>query len=84
VGQDTSDEWLTSATSTFVVEDEDIRDDLTACGRAVDGKCGFVGGPSRASHAQALRKSEESGIQGHNKRLQITGAIKEKGKELCK
>ena len=79
-----ADEWLTSATSTFVVEDEDIRDDLTACGRAVDGKCGFVGGPCRASLAQALGKSEESGIQGHNKLLQITGAIKEKGKELCK
>ena len=63
---------------------EDIRDDLTGCGRAVDGKCGFVGGPLRASHAQALRKSEEPGIQGHNQRLQITGAIKEKGKELCK
>ena len=64
--RDTSDEWLTSATSTFVVKDEDIRDDLTACGRAVDGKCGFVGGPCRASHAQALRKSEESRIQGHH------------------
>ena len=61
-----------------------IQDGLIACGRTVDGKCGFVGGPLRASHAQALRKSEESGIQGHNQRLQITGAIKEKGKELCK
>ena len=44
----------------------DIHDGLIARGRTVDGKCGLVGGPCRASHAQALRKSEEPRIQGHH------------------
>ena len=78
------DKTLVTGSRLVTAGNEDIRDDLTGCGRAVDGKCGFVGGPCRASHAQALRKSEEPRIQGHNRRLQITGAIKEKGKELCK
>ena len=57
-----TDEWLTSATNTSVVEDEDIRDDLSACGRAVDGN--VVSSEDLddqvTPRAQTLRKSEES------------------------
>ena len=60
------DKTLVMGASLVTAGNEDIRDDLTGCGRAVDGKCGFIGGPRRASHAQALRKSEEPRIQGHH------------------
>ena len=59
------DKTLVTGSRLVTAGNEDIRDDLTGCGRAVDGKCGFVGGPCRACHAQALRKSEETRIQGH-------------------
>ena len=36
----------------------------------------FVGGPRQGSHAQALQKSEESGIQGQNR---PTETLEERG-----
>ena len=37
------DKTLVTGSRLVTAGNEDIRDDLTGCGRAVDGKCGFVG-----------------------------------------
>ena len=36
------DKTLVTGSRLVTAGNEDIRDDLTGCGRAVDGKCGFV------------------------------------------